>query len=486
MITVGTVAVSVNRVGADGGVAVVSDAGQSDLVSSAGAVVLETVAGTITVTDGNGDGVGVRTLGTGNVLLNAGGAGSSVVLLADVVLANGSASVLARQDVTFSATADLRVADGTADVAATDGSVVMADGSVIQTDGANARVRAGVNIVVGLVDARTAADRLANNTASQAGWGEVSMTAVTGSITDAAAAGDGVVDVYARAARFTGAVAVGQVTPDNALETEVVTVSVLAGNGGVHVKDASALAVGTVGTVAGNRVQSDGTIVALADAGNQTGVVKGPAGQTVVQTGDGSNVAGFPDFQVVTVLTLASVPRAETGWYEQVVRISNTTGSSIDAVRVAIGNLPSGVVVVDGLGKVNGVPFIQYNQTLAAGQTVDLVIEYYVPTNSTIPVAPTFRVDVVAPLPPLNPVGSVLAGVNVSRTLDNHYLLQFASLVGHYYEIQYSSDGVNWKAARPVLTGTGAQLAWVDNGPPKTESDSSGVATRYYRVIIFE
>ena len=41
-------------------------------------------------------------------------------------------------------------------------------------------------------------------------------------------------------------------------------------------------------------------------------------------------------------------------------------------------------------------------------------------------------------------------------------------------------------AARPVLTGTGAQLAWVDNGPPKTDSDSSTVATRYYRVIIFD
>ena len=117
------------------------------------------------------------------------------------------------------------------------------------------------------------------------------------------------------------------------------------------------------------------------------------------------------------------------------------------------------------------------------GQSVNLTIEYFVPNATLIPTAVTFLVEVVPPLPALNPVGTLVTGVQVVRQLDNHYSVDFTTVLGATYFIQYSADGVTWKTVRPALTGTGGRLVWLDNGPPKTESDSAGVTGRFYRVM---
>jgi hypothetical protein len=485
-ITVGTVAVSVNQVKADGSLAVVSDAAQSDLVNGGGSIVLATVAGTITVTDGNNNSFGVKASGAGNVLLQAGGTGG-VVVQSDVVTAGtGSLTVLAAGNVAVQGTAGLRSAGGTVDVQSTGGSVQLADGSVIQTTGANVRVSAAQDVVLGLIDTRTAADRTGGTRITQAAWGNVSVNAAAGSVLDGSATADNVVDVYAASARFTAGTAVGLNTPvSNGLETQVITLSARAGTGGVHVVNQTAVTVGTVAAVGANRVQLDGTTVVVTDAASQTGVVK-TGGVTVVLTQDGTPVANLPAFTVLTTLASNSLPNNRTGLFEQTVTISNTTGSTIDAVRVYVRNLPAGVLVADAAGTDATGQFIQYNQGLAAGASVNLIIEYYVPTSSVVPTAPNFLPETVSPLPPANPVGTLLSGVTVSRLPNNEYLLTLPTTqAGLFYFIQYSDDGgTTWLTAIPPLNGTGSKLVWIDNGPPKTGSDSASVAARAYRVVV--
>jgi hypothetical protein len=487
-ITVGAVAVSVSQVQAAGNVTVVSDAAQSDLVNNGGSIVLATGAGSITVTDGNGNGFGVRAAGAGNVLLQAGGTSvtGGVIVQSDVLAAGtGSITVLAAGGVTLAGTSGLRSAGGTVDVQSTGGSVTMANGSVIQTTGGNVRVTAAQDVVLGLIDTRTAGDRAVNSKTGQAAWGNVSVTATAGSILDASATVDNAVDVYAASARFTAGISVGQNTPvAHPIVTELITLSALAGAGGVNVSDLAGIAVGTVAGVTANRVQLDGTTQVVSDAGSQTGVVK-TGGLSVVQSQDGTAVANLPAFAILTTLAAGSLPNNQTGLFEQRVSVSNTTGSTIDAVRVYVRNLPAGVLVADAAGTDAGGQFIQYNQPLAAGATVSLVIEYFVPTSSVVPTAATFLPEITAPLPTPNPTGTVVTGVTINRLANNEYILTLPTTqAGLHYFIQYSDDGgVTWLTAIPSLTGTGGKLVWIDNGPPKTDADSATVAARSYRII---
>ena len=118
-----------------------------------------------------------------------------------------------------------------------------------------------------------------------------------------------------------------------------------------------------------------------------------------------------------------------------------------------------------------------------AGRLVDLTLEYYIPNNRLLPLAPVFSYKVVAPLAPLKPVGTVLAGVSVRRLPNRQYILDFASSKGARYYVQYSSDNKNWTTVIPTLTGTGGHIVWLDNGPTKTISNSLSISNRFYKII---
>ncbi|NJN05840.1 MAG: hypothetical protein HC814_04960, partial [Rhodobacteraceae bacterium] len=145
-------------------------------------------------------------------------------------------------------------------------------------------------------------------------------------------------------------------------------------------------------------------------------------------------------------------------------------------------NVPVGTVVFNATGVENGVPYVQYNLPLAGGASVDLVVEYKVPVQGgspvpgSIPTAVTFRAVPVLPLPPLNPVGTLVGNVTVDRPGDGRYVVNIPTLVGRTYYVQYSADNATWQTARPLLTGTGNTISWISNGPPKTDTDSNGVA----------
>src|SRR5690606_4482642 len=99
-------------------VKVMTDLSQSDLIAvSGGNIVLRTLEGSITLTDGlvSADAVAVSAHGSGNILIEAGGAGSDIDVNADVQSDFGDVTIIAGRSVRVSAVANVIVGTSGAD-----------------------------------------------------------------------------------------------------------------------------------------------------------------------------------------------------------------------------------------------------------------------------------------------------------------------------------------------------------------------------------
>jgi hypothetical protein len=67
---------------------------------------------------------------------------------------------------------------------------------------------------------------------------------------------------------------------------------------------------------------------------------------------------------------------------------------------------------------------------------------------------------------------------------DGSIELEFATIDGQSYRVQYSGDLAHWTDALPAVIGTGAMVAWRDNGPPGTDSPPATQPRRFYRVVL--
>jgi len=173
----------------------------------------------------------------------------------------------------------------------------------------------------------------------------------------------------------------------------------------------------------------------------------------------------------------------QTGLLEQKVRVNNPTLSDYQGVRVSVGNLTNGTVLWNKSGITNGVPYVQSSARVLPGSYIDFVLEYYVPTP-TVP-DPILTAALVEP----SGGGFSAAGVGGQHIVrgvmlsNKTFLMEFDSVAGRIYYVQYSADLKNWNYAQPALTGTGTRIQWIDNGQPKTESAPKEQQMRYYRLI---
>ena len=225
-----------------------TDAVQSDVRTTGGDghIVIRTTAGSITLNNGTApsDDTAVSASGSGNILIQALGAGTDITANADIVSGSGNVSVLAARSVSFTGTADIRTtstaaSSGSIDVLAGTGSITQSATSVFLSTGATATARllAATDVTVGDIE-------LAD--------GKVSITATGGSILDADAliagtpeTNDADQDVTASALRLVAGVGIGASV--NHLETTVGTLSARAGNGSNYVLEANDLTIDDVG-----------------------------------------------------------------------------------------------------------------------------------------------------------------------------------------------------------------------------------------------
>jgi len=174
----------------------------------------------------------------------------------------------------------------------------------------------------------------------------------------------------------------------------------------------------------------------------------------------------------------------QTSLFDQKVHISNSTAIPIPALQVSISGLREGVRVMNAAGELNGISFVQYNQELAPGTNVELTIEFHVTDRKSFEAQ--FCAKPVLKSTPTQQDGTIVDKDRMMFLADGSFMIEFSSVPGRVYEVQYSSDMQNWKAATPKVSNGSNRIQWIDNGPPKTESfpSKSEQSRRYYRVIM--
>lgn len=183
----------------------------------------------------------------------------------------------------------------------------------------------------------------------------------------------------------------------------------------------------------------------------------------------------------LTILTTPAVDQ-QTGLFEQSVRVGNTGSNAIPAVRLIVLDLPPGVVLYNASGSTNGEPYVEYDKALGPDASVDFLLEFY-RSNRLAFIATNFQVIAAAPTVSPNPTGTLLELDRVPFLVNGTLVIEFASVPGKSYVVEYSSDMQIWSAAVPHITATGTRVQWVDSGPPQTVSPPGAPGQRFYRVV---
>ncbi|MBI4861879.1 MAG: hypothetical protein HY815_16720, partial [Candidatus Riflebacteria bacterium] len=273
-LTIGSVAdLVVARVGAGGATTAKTDLAQAGIRTAAlGHVIVQTVAGGLTVAGGAGGGI-VAGRG-GNVLLRAGGGASDLAIGGAVEADAGEVSLVSGGTVTMTAGVVRTTGAGTVLMCAETGVLAISDGARVVTGGGDVLLRARTDLTATGVDA---------------GGGDARLVAETGRIRGVP--GSGLTDVTAGGLRLEsggGAISVGQ--GGASLHIVASTVSAHAVEGGIFLLAPLTTGGLTIGPVAVQvaQVAGDGTTAPVADgSGAVEGLVTENNGSVIVQTTGG-------------------------------------------------------------------------------------------------------------------------------------------------------------------------------------------------------
>ncbi len=171
----------------------------------------------------------------------------------------------------------------------------------------------------------------------------------------------------------------------------------------------------------------------------------------------------------------------QTGLMEQTVSLSNPGTSSVASARVILTNFPHRVY--NAVGTNDGNPFVEYTGTLTNGQSVDLLLEYFIPTRTAVPDPGLMAYGVPAVGLTTSTNGATISVVKLLA--GGRVLIEFPSELGRNYLSVYSDDAgfTNAFKAQPSITAPANRVQWIDDGPPKTISRPADQNSRFYRVI---
>ncbi|MGC3958168.1 MAG: DUF11 domain-containing protein [Verrucomicrobiota bacterium] len=182
------------------------------------------------------------------------------------------------------------------------------------------------------------------------------------------------------------------------------------------------------------------------------------------------------------VVQVAQQFNPQTGLMEEIVRVQNTDTIDFPAVRLFVSGLGTNRLY-NASGTNNGEPYVQHNSTLVAGATVDLRLEYFSRTRTSISNL-TYRA-VGLTFTPTTITNTTYPAITNVRLISGGLLLEFQSIPGRSYTILYGDDPslTNAMAAQPAIVAPADRVQWIDSGPPKTISvPPGGSNSRYYRV----
>lgn len=178
-------------------------------------------------------------------------------------------------------------------------------------------------------------------------------------------------------------------------------------------------------------------------------------------------------------ITASSAPvlDRQTGLYRQTVTLTASVPGA--GFRLVVDGLNADTSLYNLSGTdAGGHAYVQWNEAVAAGEVITLVLEYYA-TDLSVPV-PVLSVE-AAGAPTATPAIVPFSIDTVVRLANGEVLLEFASDPGARYLIQYSDDNTVWKSTGAPLTAGGTRVQWRDTGPPKSSPHPSAAHSRFYR-----
>jgi uncharacterized repeat protein (TIGR01451 family) len=175
----------------------------------------------------------------------------------------------------------------------------------------------------------------------------------------------------------------------------------------------------------------------------------------------------------------------QNGLLEQLIVVSNTGPESVPAARVIVSGTTN--FLSNAVGTNDGNPFVVYGGSLDPGQSVDLLLQYLVPSHQTFPGPQLTALAVVLPnlLPPAN-LSTNIQVLGISRLSPGSMLIAFPSVSNRTYTVEYNTNllTTNWLAAQPARKATANYTQWIDYGPPGTVDHPTNVPVRFYRVFL--
>jgi uncharacterized repeat protein (TIGR01451 family) len=193
---------------------------------------------------------------------------------------------------------------------------------------------------------------------------------------------------------------------------------------------------------------------------------------------------------IATNLTESMVFNPQHSLMEQTIRLVNIGSNTVDSARVFVTGLTNWLYNAVGTNTfgTNGInPYVIYGAPLESGESVDLLLEYVIPSRTSVHVDNTNYVAVGVALVDLTAPTNSAMDVLIRNLTDGGKLIEFSAIKGRTYTILYSSDvafATNALAAQPSIVAQANRVQWIDDGPPKTVSHPSNPGSRYYKVLL--
>jgi len=214
----------------------------------------------------------------------------------------------------------------------------------------------------------------------------------------------------------------------------------------------------------------------------------------VLDTASGNNavtntLSAKADLAGTLTATPASplVYNPQTGLMEQTVRLTNTGTGDVQSARILLSGFTN---VVSNASGTNGLdPFVACAGKLSAGASLELKLEYFIPSRDTNAALPTFTPVEVPAIDLTLPLAGGSADTNLvisylAASARKNFFFEFPTVPGHSYTVLYSDQlPFTNLAAQPALIAPANRLQWSDYGPPRTQTHPTNAPQRFYRVI---